>query len=118
MKGTVIFALVGLLVWMLFSILFTGASQELDQMDGGNAQVVRIEIPPLSGTPEYDLKYAETYRTYAEGNKANADGDAATTKANAEAVSIYTDAWLTILLTVMILFILLVIVPKVLEGIK
>ncbi len=66
---------------VLAIIVFTlGPSALFDLGDGGNAQVVYVQPPA-----QIDQAFAETYRTVAQGNKYNAEGDALTTTANAEA---------------------------------
>lgn len=56
-------------------------SRQYDLQDGGDAQVIRVE-PPAAGI---DQNFANVYKTIAQGNKANAEGDATTTVANATA---------------------------------
>lgn len=99
-KLVLILPLIAILIGMLFNVLFTGASAQLDQADGGNAQQIYAAVPTISGTPEYDIQYAEIYKRYSEGNKNNAEGDASTTLANAQATQTYILTWLTVLITV------------------
>ena len=71
---------------ILFVLVAGIGGWAMDVSDGGNAQVIRVEPPPLSLTPEYDLAYSEVYQGYAKGNKTNAEADAITTTANSGAV--------------------------------
>jgi len=72
-KGTLILSLVILLIGMLLSTIVGAEGVAMDQMDGGNAQVIPM-VTAYSGDPQRDLTYSEANRNNAEANQRNAEG--------------------------------------------